>query len=129
MKVCIDTNAYRYFLEKENGVLEMLEKADIIFVPAIVVGELFAGFRIGKRYAYNNRVFADFLSEVNVEVVDVTYDIAQRYGEIVAQLKKNGTPIPTNDIWVAATVLETGSRLITYDKHFKNVPGLYIVSL
>ena len=128
MKVCIDTNAYRHFLENNTAVLKLLEQAEAVFIPTVVLGELFAGFRMGRRFEYNCNVLNDFLSEDNVSIVDVTYDSAQRYGEIVAQLKNKGTPIPTNDIWVAATAFETGSRLITYDAHFKQVPGLLLLS-
>ncbi|MFQ5810117.1 MAG: PIN domain-containing protein, partial [Armatimonadota bacterium] len=60
--------------------------------------------------------------------VPVTHSIAERYGVLVKQLKEQGTPIPTNDIWIAATALETGTRLVSYDAHFNNVPGLIVLS-
>lgn len=129
MKICIDTNAYRHFLENNAAVVEILENAGSIFVPVTVLGELFAGFRLGSRYKFNCKVLDEFLSEESVEVIDITTDIARRYGEIVAQLKNKATPIPTNDIWIAAATFETGSHLLTYDTHFNQVPGLSVVGL
>ena len=67
---------------------------------------------------------AGFLEVQGVRIQDVTWDIARRYGLLVGQLWQAGTPIPTNDLWIAATALELGARLVSYDDHFRQVPGL-----
>jgi tRNA(fMet)-specific endonuclease VapC len=128
MKLCIDTNAYSAFLEINNNVAPLLEQVETILLSTIVLGELYAGFLIGSRYEANCSLLKKFISRAGVSVVDISEDIAERYGEIVAQLKKQGAPIPTNDIWIAATALETGARLVSYDDHFQHVPGLIVLS-
>jgi predicted nucleic acid-binding protein len=93
-----------------------------------MLGELFAGFCLGKREKENRRELADFLELPGVSVVNIDLVIADRYGIIVKALRKQGTPIPTNDIWIAAVALETGSRLISYDTHFECIPGLLVIA-
>ena len=82
------------------------------------------GFRIGTRYLENRRVLEEFLREPYVNVIDTTVDVARRYGEVFAELKRAGTPIPVNDIWIAAATLSSGTHLITFDSDFQQIPGL-----
>ena len=63
-----------------------------------------------------------------VQVVNIDASVADRYGILVKMLRKMGTPIPANDIWIAAAALETGSRLVTYDSHFDCIPGLLVIA-
>jgi tRNA(fMet)-specific endonuclease VapC len=88
------------------------------------VGELEAGFAQGSKSLENHRLLESFLNEIFVEVVEVTKSTARRYGGLVAQLKKLGKPIPTNDIWIAATTLDRAAHLLTFDRHFEAVPSL-----
>src|SRR3990172_2853062 len=111
MKLCLDTNAYSAFKKGQPNAIEVLEEADHIFIPMVVVGELYAGFELGSRFKENERGLLDFLNEPGVEAVPVDRSIAERYGHLIKQLTLNGTPIPTNDVWIAATVFETGSKL------------------
>lgn len=127
MKVCIDTNIYALLKKGDESVVQLLEMADEIFVPAIVIGELFAGFLQGQIEKKNILELYDFLKKPGVSVISIDQEIAERYGIIVKTLKQNGTPIPTNDIWIAATVLHTGAKLFTKDKHFSLVPGIVLV--
>ena len=103
---------------------ERLESADEVLLPVTVLGELYAGFEGGSRLAENLAPLAAFRGQPGVAVVDLTDNIAQRYAAIVRSLKHQGTPIPTNDIWIAAAALENGGRIIAYDNHFEAVPGL-----
>jgi predicted nucleic acid-binding protein len=103
---------------------ELLEAAEEVLVPATVLGELHAGFEMGSRREVNRRQLTEFLALPGVETLAITPDIAERYGILVGQLVRQGTPIPTNDIWIAAAALETGARLVTADPHFNHVPGL-----
>jgi predicted nucleic acid-binding protein len=94
-----------------------------------VVFDCFPGSAgLGKREKENRETLANFLELEDVKVIPVDASIADRYGILVKLLRKQGTPIPTNDIWIAATALETGSRLVTYDSHFSCVPGLVIIA-
>jgi tRNA(fMet)-specific endonuclease VapC len=106
---------------------QLLESAEEVLVPATVLGELHAGFEMGSRREANRRQLSEFLALPGVETTAVTADIAERYGILVSQLARQGTPIPTDDIWIAATALETGARLVTYDPHLEHIPGLIIL--
>ncbi len=126
MKVCLDTNAYSRLAQGDDEVCRILERADSITVPAVVIGELTYGFLNGSRRAENEAALERFLEEDDVSCQPVTRSIAERYGYVKAALKKKGTPIPENDIWIAATALETGCWLVTYDAHFNQVSGLVL---
>lgn len=127
MKICLDTNVYSEMRGGVNGELtRLLEEADAIYVPSAVVGELFAGFYQGSRTRRNLDELKDFFEVPGVEFISPTIPICDRYGLIVTELRRKGKPIPTNDIWIAATALETGSRLISYDRHFEVIQGLVV---
>lgn len=123
-RVALDTSAYSHFRLGHRALHDRMNKAREIIVPAVVLGELHAGFRGGRHFLDNAAVLERFLGESFVVVVDMGRDLAERYGEVFAQLKKNGTPIPTNDIWIAAVALETGAHLLSFDSDFARVPGL-----
>ena len=124
MRICLDTNAYSAIGKGNAAVTAFVEEADEIVVPAIVLGELIFGFLKGARFAQNDAALKRFLAEDGVSLQPVTRDIAERYGYVKVALKKQGTPIPENDIWIAATALETCSRLVSYDTDFDHVGGL-----
>ena len=127
MRVCMDTNAYSRLMGGHAPVARLLEPASEVLVPATVLGELHAGFERGVRRDVNRRQLAEFLALPGVDLIAVTAGIAERYGILVGQLTRKGTPIPTNDIWIAAAALETGTRLLTYDAHFEHIPGLIVL--
>ncbi len=128
MRISLDTNAYANLGKGSESLLSLLETAECIWISAVALGELYAGFRIGSRHEQNVKELVRFLDEPDVNIVEIDHNVADRYGALVKILRENGTPIPTNDIWIAAVALETGSRLVTYDKHFDVVPGLIVVS-
>lgn len=126
MKRCLDTSAYSRMRLGDVRLQILLEEADLLVVPAVVLGELHAGFEMGSQKADNETRLEAFLELPSVRIQDVNWDIARRYGIVVRHLRQAGKPIPTNDIWVAATALELGARLVTYDEHFQHVPGLVV---
>jgi len=128
MKLCLDTCAYSRLVQQENALVVCVEEADNVFIPSVVLGELFAGFMLGKREKENRQQLDAFLNLPGVEVVSVDASVAERYAFIVKQLRSQGTPIPTNDIWIASVALETGSRLVSYDAHFERIPGLIVLA-
>jgi tRNA(fMet)-specific endonuclease VapC len=128
MRLCLDTNAYSALAKGNAKVISLIEEAEAILIPAAVFGELIFGFLNGTRFTENEAALSRFLQEDGVMLQPVTKDIAERYGYVKAILKKNGTPIPENDIWIAATALETGTRLVSYDTDFDNVGGLYRIA-
>lgn len=128
MKLCIDTCAYSRLALHHPDLVRYIEEADAVYVPAVVIGELFTGFMLGKRERENRTQLDAFLDLPGISVTSVDISIAERYAGLVKQLRQQGTPIPTNDIWIAATAFETGARLVTYDAHFSNIPGLMIIA-
>lgn len=124
MKICIDTNTYTACKKGDARIIEKLEQADFIYIPSIVLGELYAGFYIGSYTRMNISELEKFLAVPGVEIAEVNHAIADRYGYLVKVLRNQGTPIPTNDIWIAATSLELNAKLLSFDKHFRHVPGI-----
>jgi tRNA(fMet)-specific endonuclease VapC len=125
-KVLLDTNAYSAFLRGDQSVLGALAEAEFVYVPLFVIGELQYGFRGGKHLNRNLTELRAFMEKPTVHLWLATAETPQIYGEIMDRLKRAGTPIPINDVWIASAGIETGSKLITYDQHFHSVPGLRI---
>lgn len=125
-KILLDTNAYSHFLRGNDQVLQALIEAEIVFMSVFVLGELQYGFRQGSKIKQNRENLAKFLSKPSVRVLNGTSETALVFSEIKYSLKNSGSPIPLNDVWIAANTIETGSVLITFDKHFTLVPGLRI---
>lgn len=123
-RVMVDTNAYVAFKRGDAGAVEIVRLADRLGVPAVVLGELLAGFAGGTREATNRAELADFLASRRVSVLPVGERTAEYYAMTFQGLRRKGRPIPTNDLWIAATAQEHGYRLFTRDDHFRAVEGL-----
>lgn len=126
MRVLFDTSAYSALLAGHADVGEVAHTAEEIYVNPIVLGELQAGFLHGSRRRKNLDLLAQFLSSPRVAVLDVTAATTDRYALIVDALRRVGTPIPTNDVWIAATAMEHGLRVVTMDPHFLSVQGVLV---
>jgi tRNA(fMet)-specific endonuclease VapC len=122
--ILLDTNAYVRFLAGDEDVLHWIGRADRVNMSVFVLGELIAGFRAGSHEKRNRQILERFLGKTRVAVLEATRETAEYFGLIKASLKKAGQPIPLNDVWIASQALETGSVLVTYDRHFAAVPGL-----
>lgn len=118
MKLSLDTSAYSHFKRGHTEVVDLLDSADWIGVTAVVLGELRAGFGLGKRRTANERELGRFLANPVVHVLVVDDDAAQIYADIVVALRAAGTPIPTNDIWIAAVSAREAATVLTFDGHF-----------
>jgi tRNA(fMet)-specific endonuclease VapC len=121
-RYCLDTVAYSHFKRGEEKVTAILDRAEWIGVPVIVIGELCAGFAKGSRLQKNLAELDDFLSLPVVETLPVDRRIAEVFGEIVEDLRCKGRAIPLNDIWIAATSFCAGATLLTWDAHFRIIP-------
>ena len=124
MKISLDTNAYVALKRGHEEVADRVRRAEQVLVSAVVAGELMFGFRHGSRFQQNLRDLEAFLENPLVALIPVTFTTADRFGRIAADLRARGTPIPTNDIWIAAHALESGSELLSLDRHFDAVQGL-----
>ena len=127
MRVALDTNRYRDLCDGETGVVSLLEEAERVYVPFAVVGELRAGFALGRRGRQNEAVLQRFLAKPGVEVLYPGDATTRFYASLFRQLRRQGTPIPTNDLWIAALVVEHSLFLCSRDGHFRSLPQLNIV--
>jgi predicted nucleic acid-binding protein len=120
-RYCLDTSAYSQFMRGEPVVTGLLDSAEWIGVPVIVLGELLSGFAQGRQTSRNERELAEFLAHPVVEKLPVDSDVARFYSEIFTSLKASGSPLPINDVWVAATAARAGGSVLTFDAHFSKI--------
>ncbi len=124
MKLILDTTAYVGFKRNIVDAVEFVTHAKHIIFSPVVLGELMFGFRNGSKFKENMKDLNAFLAHETVELAGIGKITADRYSRIATQLKRHGTPIPSNDIWIAAQAMEHGAELITSDRHFEKIPGL-----
>jgi tRNA(fMet)-specific endonuclease VapC len=123
-RLVLDTSAYSHFRAGDERVLDFIATAEVVFLPTIVLGELEAAFILGRRERENRTLLSEFLAEPFVSVLPVTPMVARHYGRLFADLRRAGTPIPINDLWIAATTLDCGGHLLSFDGDFENVVSL-----
>ncbi len=123
-KIVLDTNAYTRLLTGDNDALEAVSSAETVYMSVFVLGELYAGFGGGARERENKDTLQRFLMKSTVKILNATSETAEVFGLVKFNLMKSGKPLPINDVWIAAHALETGAVVVTYDAHFKSIPGL-----
>ena len=124
VKIILDTSAYVGFKRNVAEIVDCIVSAELVLFSPIVLGELMFGFRNGTRFKENMDDLDNFLQQEVVELALIGNITSDRYSRIAEQLKRKGTPIPTNDIWIAAQTMEHGAELITTDQHFEKIDGL-----
>jgi tRNA(fMet)-specific endonuclease VapC len=122
----VDTNAYTAFKLGDSAIVAVLQHATEIIVSVTVLGELLAGFAAGSRQSENRAELTRFLNSPRVRVAHCGAATADFYALVYAALRRQGQPIPTNDLWIAASCLEHGAALLTRDGHFEHVGGLRV---
>ncbi len=123
-RILLDTSGYSALLRGDAPVLSRIQEADEIVVTPIVLGELKAGFEMGKHREKNRRELSRFLESSRVAIVGLDEETSERYATIVSSLRRAGTPIPTNDLWIAASAMQHGLAIVTTDSHFEKVPQI-----
>ena len=123
-KVLIDTNIYSLAMKGDRNVISTLRNMDRIGFSVISIGELFSGFKGGGREEKNREELNLFLDSPRVVLHPVDENTADFYASILNNLRAVGTPIPTNDIWIAAVAFQFGYKIFSKDKHFSLIPGL-----
>lgn len=121
-RLLLDTSAYSYLMWGNADVAALLDAADEVCLCSIVIGELLAGFKKGTHEKQNKAVLDDFLAVPIVKLVSIDDETADRYAVILDYLRKQGAPVPTNDLWIAACAMQYGATLVTGDKHFSLMP-------
>ncbi len=128
-RLCLDTSAYSNFQRGEPRVVERMDRAEWIGIPAIVVGELWTGFLLGTRVDENIAALEAFLRHHVVETLSVDGETGRIFGEIFLDLRRKGRPLPTNDIWIAATAAQSGATVLTFDEHFRAIARVSAIIL
>lgn len=130
MKLVLDTNIYSDYAEGVTETVDfMATQGEQIYLPSVVIGELHFGFMKGRRQRFNEKKLKQFIDLLNVDVINVNADVARKYAVIYLSLQKNGTKIPINDVWIAASCMDVGGTLLTRDKHFNVVDQIETVIL
>ena len=118
MRIALDTNRYTDLSRGDEFVVNLVATADEIWLPFVVIGELRAGFAVGSQEARNEATLRRFLLKPGVGILYAGEQTTHHYASVYRQLRKQGTPIPTNDMWIAALVLEHSLVLCARDAHF-----------
>lgn len=121
VNVLLDTNAYTRLLSGETGIVRIVSLASKIYLPVVVLGELKAGFACGTREAENLTNLDTFLLSPKVNVLPIEAATTTQYAQLYSQLRQQGTPIPINDLWIAALAVQHQLTLCTEDKHFDHL--------
>lgn len=125
-RILIDTNSYAAFKRNEPIAVEVLRMVEYIGINTIVLGEILGGFKGGNKEVENKKELNQFLDSQRVYILEIDEETSEFYAKIYWDLKKKGNPIPTNDMWVAASAMRHGLSLFTYDEHFNNINGLIL---
>jgi tRNA(fMet)-specific endonuclease VapC len=123
-KIVLDTNAYARLMTGDEQVLAILSESEIVYMSVFVLGELYAGFKGGGRERENTALLKRFLKKPTVDVLEATEETSELFGRVKSNLKRAGTPLPINDVWIAAHAFEVGAVLVTFDSHFNHIADL-----
>jgi tRNA(fMet)-specific endonuclease VapC len=126
--VLIDTNAYAEFFRGNEKVKSILENCKEIVLCPIAKGELKSGFRNGSQLEKNLIEFNLFIDVEKVSRITIDNKVSDFYSDIITELRKKGTPIPTNDIWICACAKAFDLPVLTFDKHFSNIEGIQVIN-
>lgn len=124
MRIALDTNAYSDFMRGSSARAQIVRTAHEILVPLIVLGELRAGFASGNQRSANAANLRRFLNSPRVSILNPDEQTTHHYGHLFRQLREAGTPIPSNDLWIASLVIQHELVLCTADAHYQSLPQL-----
>lgn len=127
MKAAIDTNRFGDFLKADPVATEFVGGCRELFIPFVVVAELRGGFLSGTRSIENEKLLSRFLSSNRASILLADEDTTHHYARVYSQLRRQGRPIPINDLWIAALCLQNDLPLFTRDKHFLQIPQLQCI--
>ena len=127
MRIVIDTNRYKDFCEGIDDAVDTIRKSSEIYIPFIVIAELRAGFACGNKGPENEQILSRFLNKTRVRLLFADEGTTYVYANLFRQLRTQGTPIPTNDLWISALTVQHGLLLFSRDKHFKELPQIPLV--
>lgn len=120
-RYCLDTSAYSNFKKGDPQVVDLIDRAEWLGLSTIALGELWIGFHGGTRREKNEVELDEFLSSPQVEELAIDRETGRIYAEMIVSLQRAGTPVPSNDVWIAASAVRAGVPVITYDRHFADI--------
>jgi len=125
-RILLDTNTYAAFKRNDQIAMSIIRTSEYLGINVIVLGELYGGFKGGSKEKTNKEELEQFLDSPRVQIIQLDEETAEFYANIYWDLKKKGKPVPSNDMWVAASAMRHGLALFTYDEHFKDIKGLLL---
>ena len=125
-RILLDTSAYSAYTGGHPDLQEPVRRASVVYLSVVTMGELLVGFMGGGRRRENETILREFTAEPRIRVLLVDEETPACYASIRDYLRRQGTPIPVNDIWIAATAAQHGLRLLTLDRHFLQVPQVMV---
>jgi predicted nucleic acid-binding protein len=128
-RILLDTSAYSAFMRGDSNIKSAIQTAEEIYLNPIVLGELISGFVMGKHERKNRRELQELLASPRVGILLLDEETSERYAVILCDLREKGTPVPTNDIWIAASAMQYGLKLLTTDNHYKKISQVIIEML
>jgi predicted nucleic acid-binding protein len=124
VNLLLDTNRYRDYVQGDEMALKTLQGCQRVVISFVTLAELRCGFLIGSKSQANQRTLVRFLAKPDVELVFPDDGTLHHYAQLFVQLRRQGTPIPTNDVWIAALAVQHRLRLYSRDAHFDHLPQL-----
>ncbi|RBQ03264.1 type II toxin-antitoxin system VapC family toxin [Pedobacter miscanthi] len=124
-KVLLDTNIISALFKGDVTIANHIDKSDV-YLSSIIIGELCYGAEYSTKIKQNIANIKQLISAYNILTIDD--ETALIYGKIKADLRRKGTPIPENDIWIASSAIQHKLKLSTRDKHFQEITGLTILN-
>lgn len=120
-RLCLDTSAYSHFMRGDPPVVQAIDEAEWLGMPTVTLGELRIGFLLGGRRRENELLLRDFMDHPLLHELPVSAEVAEIYAELFVALRRGETPVPTNDVWIAACAVRAGATVLTYDPHFEAI--------
>jgi tRNA(fMet)-specific endonuclease VapC len=124
VRILLDTNSLTDVFRGDATLIRTVELANEVWLPLIAVAEIKAGFLVGRRSAANEALLLAFLQLPHVDVVYADHETTEIYARLFLQLRRAGTPIPTNDLWIASLAVQHQLCLVTRDRHFDKLPQI-----
>ena len=128
-RVILDTSAYSAFMKGNRDIKIALQQSGEINLNPVILGELLCGFKRGKYEQKNRKELEEFLTSPRVRLLEIDSETSERYAVILNSLWDSGTPIPTNDIWIAASAMQHGLKILTVDSHFNKISQVIVESI
>jgi tRNA(fMet)-specific endonuclease VapC len=123
-RLMLDTTAISAYFKGHEDIRLSMSSADEIYLNPIVIGELLAGFIMGSREERNRQVLEEFIASPRVRFIYIDEETSERYAAILAYLREQGSPVPTNDLWIAASAMQYGLKVLTTDRHYLEIPQI-----